>query len=542
MSTRFEVQGDVAQAKQALGEVATEVKKVGTAADQAGAEMDAAFDSASDVQKFTDEVGDLTTALKQAETQAEQTNAEIGNPGAGKAGGDGLEKWTALFTGVTAGVTIVKGLADGFRAVREQIKQMADNGNAQMGELNSQLDRMSDSLFDMADNLSSSKEGSGVLGFLGDLATFAGDAARHIDTLDETMAGTAAGWASNAASMVGWTSAADALTAAQERMNAAAQKSEDNEFAERQSRQLEQVNQVFEDLEAKRAAQRKADEIEQIDSLDAVQEKMDEQRRSLEALAKSTNLTRKDQVDAARNLEALERRRLQILKNNAAAEEKAKDEATQRAKDEADAKKQQYDREEADKTKLEAAKTATEKAEAAERQAIADAEAAAKQKAIDALAGDQGVKDLSSQIRQAAQDPRAIRDRLAQNAKDAATDAAYQNDGEIDSRERREIEEARRAAYRKATAQMNGGPQSFKPEQVNEAIALNQNAQINAMQTQAGLSDQMVAALGQNANVMATFEQEQARHSQEIDHLMKFVQSMSQNTTRRAQSMGRKNM
>ncbi len=146
---------------------------------------------------------------------------------------------------------------------------------------------------------------------------------------------------------------------------------------------------------------------------------------------------------------------------------------------------------------------------------------------------------MASKIQQDANDPRAIAKRLAQNAADAGTAKAME-DGSISREEQKEIDQMRRDAHRKAIMQSRGGPESFSPEQIADAASQNAQATVQSLQAAGKTSQDTTQALAQVLNVTQQFDQMQQKQQQQIDHALKILAGIGNNSRRRAQTMGAK--
>ncbi len=385
MSTKLQIDGDPSGAKQALGSVAGDLGKVATAADATGQAIDKAMDADAAIAQVQAEVYELKRALDAAEASAKSANAQLEKANSAKA------SWTQLATAAGGIVTVAKAIAQGMQSARNEIRTLAENGSANFRELNNALDSVSDSWEDLKSNLADSSAGSTVTSLLTEAASLAGEAARQFDSLDEAAGAYYSGMAAGALEWVGLTGLAKKAREAQAEYTAELERSIEKENEQRKARQLAQVGESRAKLDESRAAQREADSIAQIKSEEEITAKIEEQFAALERLAKSGNLNSKARQDAERQVQVLERRRLDLLREQAAAEKEVAD-AAKRSAEEAARIREQY-------AESQAKKEAEATARAAEEQLAARRDAAEKAGRLPQELAEQEKNTLTTQPR-----------------------------------------------------------------------------------------------------------------------------------------------
>jgi len=487
MAATLEIGGNADGASKALkdvkagtAEVAAEMKKADMSAEELKAEIEAIGRTEFDV----DPIKQLRKEL------------ELSAKAAGDIGGGGVTgKLTALFSGVTAGIQVFKGLSQGVREFREYVRGAAEAGDEGFTDLDRTLTNVSGKFTALVSNAAQSNLGQMLLGGIGGFA----DAA--VEGL---------------ASVLGVSTELEASAVRLANIH----------------KQLASAEKVEADLRKSREGERLQNAVNQIDDLGRVNALVQKEIDLLKKLASEDKLTAEQQEKSRQKIGSLENRRRQ-LQSEAAAERRRQLEEQIRAEEAAaqaqyDAQvraAEEYSRLQERLAKEEEARKVKEvrDTEAAERAKLeaADKAKAEYQRKVDELAGKDNVKGAVQGVQEAAGSIEALIRRLASNAGKEGTDEY-------------------RKAFRQATMQSRGGAKIFSDEQIAQAQQQNANAITQSLQGTAGVSDLMVDALNQNLQAAQQLDQNNAQVAQEVAQIRAQLAEVGKNTTRRAQTMGRK--
>ncbi len=489
MATKITAESDFKQVKADLKETTKLTKELGDAAAKASQQ--------SQSGSADDGLGPLRELQEQAAALRERLNAigsESGAAAASAAGG--FSKLVPVLGAVVGGVVAIGGAVKGMQAV---IATAAESGNEDAQKLVKAFDGIGTAWTDVANRIASTDAFRGVMGSLKDLT-------KEISTTVQGLGFLATGF---------------------------------SEASDKYMEQMEARKQLLEvsKLQGERDKIQRQEDLtasaEKIDSLEEINRLLDENIKRITERASKGNVDAKAMEIADEKQQALLRRRLQLLRD----EEREKERAI---REEEELKKKAAQEEERDqkalddyrRKQLEQRVKDIQDALAAELKAEADALKqrlkmfaeydAARKKQIAELAGRGEVQDATGQISAAASDPRAIARRLAENA--AFTGGAA----------------AGRKAYRQAINQSRGGYQAFTPEQIAEAQQQNAQSITQAMESTGNVGSEMVDALRQNLQAAQQLDQNNAQVAQEVAQIRAQLAEVGKNTTRRAQTMGRK--
>lgn len=535
MAASLDIHGNASGASKALKDVKDAVSDVKTEMKQADAAADQLSDSVSGIGEPPPDnswLDDLRKDLAESEKQAKQTGSAVEGIGGGGVTG----KLTALFSGITAGIGIVKGLAQAASDARGYIKDMADQGVPAFQRLNDKIGEVETKWDALVTRAASSNAGQAMLGGIID---YADQAVEGLDALGDTTNTLATQWnalGSAIAGAVGATSLEKSFDKRISQLSAEAMAQRqailDEQDRQKVAKQTGDIEKIKADLAKSREAERLQNAVNEITDLRQIVALRNQELATMEKLAKEGNLTDDKRQASLQKIGTLENRRRTLLSEQAA---ERKRQLEEQARAEERAAKEEYDaqvkaaQEYADlmekQAKEEEARLAKEvrDREAAEKAKLDAAEKAAaeKQARIDNLAGADQVKGVASQIQQQAADPRALIERLASNAGEKGSDEY-------------------RKAYRQATMQAQGGAKVFSDEEVAQAQQQNAQAITGSLQQSGKLSADMVDALKQVIGTAQQFDQQQAQMQQQVGQIMQLLGDVNKSVRGRAQKMGAK--
>lgn len=542
MATKLTITADANQAKQELSGLADAIDQAGISAMEASEfaevlgeaiEGQGAWEKATGgARDFEIELGKLEKELPPLNEQIHTLKTRLGDVG----GDTTITKLNAAFNGISAMVQVGEKLFRAFGKARDMIRDMAEAGNADFASLNDSINRVESSFSSFLDRLSASQAGGDAIEAM---ASKLDDMAGGVEALPDL-------WDSLRASVLEVSHALDftvrsggeadqlhlkRMRQIQEEMTAR----EDAHQAELRRREAAADSAAADGIEADLAKQRAmeaeqaaAREINNRSSVNAAIEKELEFMRSLAAERKLTDEEREGFQRRIMQLEAhgreVERKGHADRINQLNAERQAEEDHLQW--------KQEREREVAEaaiafqRRRLEAFNQFAEDiaARMAESQAAQERiqqESLARQRA----AYEAHVKGLQQgfeqggavdAIQDAANDPRAMADRLAQNRADA-TRQELEGSGMSESAIEQRVEQARRQAFRQAQQQLQGGGRgrggpSFSDDELRRATMDNTKAQFDQIRASGEVSQAAIDALAR-----ATVEQR--KQSDELNAL-----------------------